>query len=263
MIVFKRNSSLPNNFITASEKHFVGNARTHVHEFFEIEYVIGGTGTCVVDGREYPLEEGSVFLLSPVNTHEIKKADAKLINVMFKCAYCNEINTALPLIYSQSTTFFSLSKSEREFVRTLLSEIVSVCESNEKYARMLLQCVLEKLCCLCSERGERKELLPYIRKALIYITENFRCGITLESTAEHLGLSPTYFSELFSREIGASFKSYLDTLRFSHAKELLAFSSLPISEIHTLAGFDDYANFSRRFKKKYGITPSEYRQNAL
>ena len=259
MHILTRHSSIPNDFIAASRKRISGNSSPHVHEFFEIEYAISGSGICVIDGREYPISAGSLFLLSPVNTHEIRSADAEIYNVMFRCED-GEGFFAYPILFSAASSFFPLSEEDGELVSRLFGELVAVHGSDLPYARLLLGCILGKLSRL-GETGERAPL-PYIRRAYLYIAENFRGGVTLTDTAAHLGLTPTYFSALFARETGMSFKAYLDGVRFSYAKNLLAFTELPVSEIHRASGFSDYANFSRRFRLSFGMTPVEYRRRA-
>ena len=138
------------------------------------------------------------------------------------------------------------------------TELIRIQENNPHYARALLDCALQRLA--EHPRAANATALPYIQRALLYITERFRDGITLADTAAHIGLSATYFSELFAAETGTPFKVYLDNIRFSHAKNLLAFTDIPICRIYEYAGFGDYANFSRRFHRLMGVTPSEYRK---
>ena len=136
-------------------------------------------------------------------------------------------------------------------------ELVAAHESDLQYAMLLLQCALRKL----SKLGHGRETAysDYIQRAVLYVLEHFHGGVTMEQTASHLGLSKAYFSDLFLRQTGQSFKAYLDGIRFSYAKNLLAFSDMPVGEILTQAGFADYANFARRFKSVCGMTPSAYR----
>ena len=203
------------------------------------------------------MTEGSLFLLNPSNTHALRSANAELINVMFRCEYSDEF-FSLPMLYSSASPFFELNQNDRQFICLLLCELVSIHKENIPYARLLLGCILQKLS--ASASSKERIPLPYIQHAFLYITEHFRHGITLESTAAHLGLTPTYFSDLFVKETGINFKSYLDEVRFSHAKNLLSFTEIPVCRIHSYSGFGDYANFSRRFKQHFGITPGEYRK---
>ena len=62
------------------------------------------------------------------------------------------------------------------------------------------------------------------------------------------------------RSFYPGFKEALDELRFSYAQKLLVFTELSVKEIQFRSGFYDYANFARRFRQKYGITPTQYRK---
>lgn len=210
----------------------------------------------MIDGREYPLCKGSLFVLTHANTHAIKDGDAELITVMFKGEYNDEF-LSLPIISSLESPAFELIGQDVKLVYSMLEEMYAVYDTNLKYSLLLLQCILQKL--TYYPRVKSREYMPYVQHAILYMTENFRKGITLEETAVHLGLSPTYLSALFVKETGTNFKKYLNNLQFSHVRNLLACTDLPIGEIYKYAGFSDYANFARRFKRLFGITPSEFR----
>jgi len=257
--ILKKERQIANSVISASRKHFSGHARTHIHEFFEIEYIISGSGTCLVDGRAYPMEPGALFLLTPANTHTVRDADAEMINVMFQCGY-GFPDPALPMLCAPPSSLFLLEEADRPLMLSLLTELLRVHTDNISYAHTLLACAMQKLAYY--PHAEERKPLPYIQRAFLYITEHFRSGITLEDTAAHLGLSSTYFSELFVQQTGMNFKAYLDSIRFSHAQNLLSFTDIPVCTVHAYAGFGDYANFSRRFKRLVGITPSAYRKRS-
>ena len=139
----------------------------------------------------------------------------------------------------------------------LLSELTEAHKTDLRYALLLLRCVLCKLAALAE--GRQTALPTYVQRGILYILEHFQKGVTLEETARHLGLSGAYFSDIFAQQMGQSFKNYLDGIRFSYAKNLLAFTDVPIGEVFARAGFSDYANFARRFKAAFGMTPTAYR----
>jgi AraC-like DNA-binding protein len=256
MQVLKKESQLRGGYIAASRKRFEGTAAPHIHEFFEIEYIEGGQGRCIVDGRAYEMEAGTLFLLTPANTHAVKESAADIVNVMFRCDYADPAFSA-PLLCPPSPLFL-IPTQDRPLVQALLGELVKIHKTDTDFARALLGCLLRKLSSYSTVRAE--DNLPYINRSLLYITENFRKGVTLDSVAAHLALCPTYLSELFTKTLGISFKAYLDRIRFSCAQNLLAFTDLPVCEIPTMVGFGDYANFSRRFKQIFGMTPGDYRK---
>ncbi len=92
-----------------------------------------------------------------------------------------------------------------------------------------------------------------------WIKAHFEEPITLEDVAEHVSLSPYYFSKIFKERLNKSFVDYVTDLRVGKAKELLSTTDKPLKEISQLVGYKDPNYFSRVFKKRMGVTPSEYR----
>ena len=83
--------------------------------------------------------------------------------------------------------------------------------------------------------------------------------ISLNAVAAKVGMSPSYFSSVFSREMGKTFVEYLTAIRMDKAKELLMCSPMKTSEIGYEVGYKDPHYFSYIFKKTQGCSPKEYR----
>ena len=83
--------------------------------------------------------------------------------------------------------------------------------------------------------------------------------ISLNAIAASVGMSPSYFSSVFSREVGKTFVEFLTGIRMEKAKELLMCSPMKTSEIGYEVGYKDPHYFSYIFKKTQGISPKEYR----
>lgn len=88
-----------------------------------------------------------------------------------------------------------------------------------------------------------------------YMTEE----ISLNTVAMHVGMSPSYFSSIFSKEAGKMFVEYLTEVRMEKAREYLMCSSMKTSEIGYEVGYKDPHYFSYIFKKTQGCSPKEYR----
>ena len=88
-----------------------------------------------------------------------------------------------------------------------------------------------------------------------YMTEE----ISLNTVAMHVGMSPSYFSSIFSKEAGKTFVEYLTEVRMEKAREYLMCSSMKTSEIGYEVGYKDPHYFSYIFKKTQGCSPKEYR----
>lgn len=83
--------------------------------------------------------------------------------------------------------------------------------------------------------------------------------ISLNTIAAEVGMSPSYFSSIFSKEMGKTFVEYLTEIRMDRAKELLMCSSMKTSEIGYEVGYMDPHYFSYIFKKTQNCTPKEFR----
>ena len=98
-----------------------------------------------------------------------------------------------------------------------------------------------------------------IKKAMLYISENFSTPLTLEAVADQIHLHPAYFSSLFKQSTGSSFKEYLNMVRIEESKRLLANTDFSIIDIAMAVGFEDQSYFSKVFKKYTGLTPKQFR----
>ena len=103
---------------------------------------------------------------------------------------------------------------------------------------------------------------PIIKKALVYIEEHLADLQGLEPLAQTLNVSPFYLSKLFKEETGDTFINYLTSMRLEKAKKLLKDSSMIIKEITAGVGYNDQNYFSKLFKQRFGVSPTEYRAKA-
>lgn len=99
-----------------------------------------------------------------------------------------------------------------------------------------------------------------IRQALDFIFSGEHFYPALQDVADHCHVSTSYFSRLFSREVGEGYASFLTRLKTDHARELLRTSNLTINEISDRLGYEDTGYFIKVFKKQTGVTPSNYRK---
>ena len=97
-----------------------------------------------------------------------------------------------------------------------------------------------------------------------YLKHNYMmCDISLDSVSAILGINSSYFSVLFKRALGVNFVDYLTELRMNAAKELLLDPLRSAAEIAGMVGYDSANYFTRAFKKRVGMTPTEFRRSAL
>ena len=99
-----------------------------------------------------------------------------------------------------------------------------------------------------------------VAKVMKYTEENYSKPIKLADMAAVAGVSEQHLCRLFKKNFSIRPMEYLNTVRISHAKELLTYSSKTVAEIASETGFSDSSYFYVVFKKHENISPAEYRK---
>lgn len=140
----------------------------------------------------------------------------------------------------------------------LLREALATAESQEDIQTYMTQLLANALEVRNTVSDRRYSDVILAAQKIIkkqYMSED----ISLNTVAAEVGMSASYFSTIFSREMNQTFVEYLTEIRMNKAKELLTCSSLKTAEIAFETGYRDPHYFSSLFKKTQGCTPKEYR----
>ncbi|MDO4542143.1 MAG: AraC family transcriptional regulator, partial [Bacillota bacterium] len=100
-----------------------------------------------------------------------------------------------------------------------------------------------------------------IYSALHYINANYKERITLQQISDYVHFSPPYFSKMFKKELNTTFTQYLTKVRIEASKKLLADSSLSLSDIPEMVGFEEQSYFTKVFRAVTGTSPGKYRDH--
>jgi len=113
-----------------------------------------------------------------------------------------------------------------------------------------------------SYEGVRLELQPYLdlRGVTEYLKAHFTEALSIKDLARSVGFSPRHLERKFRAVFRISPRGYVTKLRVLKGCELLAGSSLTVSEIAHATGFYDHSAFSRQFQRQIGMTPTAYRR---
>ncbi len=257
MKVFMKSNFIANGYLTADKKEEDSFFSTHSHDFFELEYIISGSGTYTVDGITYDIKEGDLFFLTPLNFHCVDIHKTQLYNVMFSGNICN--STFLQELTYNSPIILRTEDETKSYFQSLLNDLC--CNTDDmEYSVTILNAIIAKLEKESSNNVHQKKS-SVINRAELYMITNFKNQLTLNDIANEVALAPTYFSKIFKAETGVNFKTYLNNTRFEYAKKLLIYSDMTVMQICVECGFNDYPNFIRRFKQHTGYYPIEYRKN--
>ncbi len=113
------------------------------------------------------------------------------------------------------------------------------------------------------DRADSDSPNVFIKNVRGYIEDNYQEDIALQDIAGNFGYSDVYFCKLFKQNFDMNFIAYLNEYRLDIAKKLLADPEINIKDISVKAGYRDANYFTRLFKRKTGMTPSEYRSGVM
>lgn len=102
-------------------------------------------------------------------------------------------------------------------------------------------------------------VMSHVRK---YMEDNYMFDLSLDSVSEILHISPAYLSAQFKKYQKTNFLDCLTELRINAAKKLLSDPFRPTAEVAAAVGYEDSSYFARAFKKRTGMTPTQFRKEA-
>ena len=116
----------------------------------------------------------------------------------------------------------------------------------------------------CAQTGDcRSKFLStdeVLMRAINYIQQNTNKRITTEDVAGAVGFSRSWLSRKFKQELGFGLNAFINTCKLEEARSLLAYSDRSLSEISSYLCFSSTSHFHTAFRKKFGITPQQFRQ---
>jgi len=146
---------------------------------------------------------------------------------------------------------------------SIMSKIYSLTQKTSTASELMRISLIYNFFSVLFECSDYKYKTDPIATAIKIIDYNFNNNITVNSLAESLHLDPSVLTRKFNNKIGISPKKYILNKRLEYAKELLANTNATIFEIANSVGFPDQLYFSRIFKIKEGVSPSEYRKSHI
>ena len=256
----------PKRKVTVTEKTLRRVAGLHMHDFFEIELVVGGHGTQNLNGSMYELKRGVLYFLSPVDFHSVtpeKELDLINISLAHNAVSPELLNT---LINHSENLIIQLSEHELaqfELWKELLCEDGSAGDAaSGLYTKNLLECLLIWIMRkdnLSHDSKPGKDSLPMYR-CMRHLFLHFNESPSLNEMAKTGGYSASYFSKLFHEATGKIYVDFLTDLKLNYARMLLASTKESIISIASDCGFTSLSNFNRSFRKKTGMSPTQYRK---
>lgn len=252
----------------------------HQHSFFELVYIVSGTGKQRINASCFDYKPGHLFLLAPEDVHrfDIKTTTQfffiRFNNIYLQCAggsqqsLLQRMEMILKNASHEPGCIIKLP-SDKPAVKGLMEALIREYKQRGLYheeliaqyintllvviARNIMLSLPEKI----SEQSDHKavSILQYVQ-ANIYDPEKLKG----EHISKQFGISETYLGRYFRKQTNETLQQYIMSYKLKLIENRLLHTQMRLTEIADEFGFTDKSHFNRIFKKYKGINPSEYRK---
>lgn len=221
----------------------------HTHTSYELVYYTEGNGTVKGNFDGYEYQAGDAIIIPPKTLHD-EKNFYKSVNVVL--GFTIDKNATVPV------GKFHLSALQKSLIDSMANESASGRDDAKDFIKKELILLIDLL--KRKDQVTNKRIENRFGDIYNYIDENFFSPVKIEYFAKSIGYSESHFRHTFTRKLKVPPKRFIIQKRLEKAKELLLLSSKSITEVALESGFYDGAQFTKIFKKNYGICPKDYRK---
>ena len=245
----------------------------HCHPYFELAYIEHGSCRFFIEDPMFDLHDGDFLLIPPHVFHFTRY----LFGSCLRCGIyfrAGDLESELISHFPDGADFlsqvriFQVPTDARREIGRIIMRMAAEDRGFDERSPLMLRLQLQELLLLCSRvcllltetpasihTTDRQVLL-----AARYINEHFRQQISAADIAAAAGFSPNYLSRKFREAAGIGVHDYLVFIRLRSAAFELISTNDSVTDIALRNGFSDSNYFKDVFKKKYGMTPREYRK---
>lgn len=249
----------------------------HSVSFFELVYIVSGTGEQEINGNTFSYTEGDLFLLVPEDFHRfIFKTQTQLFFIRFNKLFF-QLHTMtsvfmkqLEKIFSNHTLQGSVIKGEENIlmVKKIMESLIIAMRNKNFYNNELVKLLVQAVLTAVAQNLVKEDILEMNESTdhkaadiLQYVQGNIYDPkkLTGENISKMFGISKTYVGRYFKNNTGMTLNEYTVQYKMKLIENRLQYSDMRISEIADEFGFTDKSHLNRFFKKAKGISPSVFR----
>lgn len=254
--------------------------RWHYHDSYELHFIIRSSGKLFVGDYIGEFSPGNLVLTGPRLPHNwistnvpAEGIPARDMAIQFGHAplelaakYIPELREIMPLLEraKYGIEFFNISEqAEPYFYRIRDAKDVNRFADFLTLLGLLAKSNSYRLLSSAQMQSfDDDASLAKINTVFTYITENYSEQISADMLSAKLGMSQTKFSRFFRKATGNSFTDFVNHIRVNKACQLLMNTDKYVTNICYDVGFNNVANFNRRFLEIKGVTPKEFRSQS-
>ncbi len=237
----------------------------HWHRSIEIFLVLDGWIDFYINAQSRRLGPGQFVLVNSNEVHSVDcpKPNFTLVLQIPRGLFESYLPDADHLLFCRSC------RSDERLVQLIQQMQETYTHRTDGYLFRILRDFYELMYLLVTdyrilevdeERKQQHKNLDRLSKITSYMQVNYREKLSLEGVAHIFGYSPAYLSKMFQKYAGINYKAYLLELRTEAGYRLLMNTELPSGQIALECGFPDSRSFAASFRRRYGLTPAEYRK---
>ena len=245
-------------FYQEKEQGFLFSGESH--SIVELTYVDQGSLHSVVDGQDILLEQGDLMLYGPNQWH-MQYADIAVAPRFMTLSF-DPGDFDLSELYNRK---FRSPQKVIDLLQKMLREQENMDDLSGDFLLNLMALVLLTLKRLSHTPADTLRSThcitnenEIIRKAQQYISSHIRNRLTVPLVAENTDVSTSYLTALFHKHLQISPGEYIRRIKLQESKLMIREGTLNFTEIAQALQYSTIHHFSRQFKEKFGITPSQY-----
>lgn len=233
--------------------------------------MLAGDAVLTLNSESFLLSDKAVILLHPEDTYRLKSDTTAVVlevsfdYVFFKEAFSGDFHQ----LHCNSITDIGRDYAN---LRTHLANIATIHFSDAHENRFyLLSSIYQLIHYLYSDfiniqspptqaLSKQEEKLNRITT---YLTKNQANPLSLQDLATYMDFTPQYVEKLMKQALGCTFYTFLNQLRLDTATELIQYTTLPVLQISSIAGFPSLTTLNNLFQAQYTMSPEQYRAELL
>jgi len=238
-------------------------------------YFKSGEGVVKIEGKKYIIHEGDVLILNPneifrfnVNDKTYHERITLSLQAGIFDSFDRAENELFAPFYNRSKGIGNLIRKEQAVnfgIDRYFEEILENSKSHTPSSPLMAFCKIAELLSVISKNilpsDDESQFVfnPFIGEVIDYINLHFKEDIDISSVAENFNIDKSYLSHLFKKHVGISLWTYTIYRRIQTFNRIITEMD-SVEDACYEAGFKNYSNFFRLYKKHMNMTPSEYKK---
>lgn len=229
-----------------------------VRQHYLLMYCVDGTAVCKKDDDEISFGAHDLYVMFPNEKIHYVTPTGSYWTSWWVGVYGSLTDTLMEMLgVTKDNPFIHIR--DNYTMECLMKEIYDTSLNSDASSKMKCISLLYELFSFLMKDAGSTYKSDIICDAQNIIEHNLSGQISVADLAEKLGINPSYLTRIFKQKLSKSPKDYILDLKIKRAKELLKTTDVSVTDIARSIGFDDPLYFSRLFKKRTNLTPTEYR----